>query len=90
VYRVANGERLKLAVRAAEKIRPPGPLEPTDWWMRFTLGNFDAVHGPNMTLAERNGLLDGLVGFGKAWDPWTPASRAEAAQVIWNLGTLGG
>lgn len=85
---VTRAQLVTLAVRSVQKVRPPGLLAPPDWWMRFTLGSFDQVHGPTMTLAERNGLLDGLVGFGKGWDPWAPASRGEAAQVLWNAMTL--
>ncbi|MCZ7662922.1 MAG: hypothetical protein M5U22_08330 [Thermoleophilia bacterium] len=49
------------------------------------MGPFDAVHGPTMLRAELNGPLDGLVGYGRKWDPWVPATRGEAAQVLWNV-----
>ena len=40
-----------------------------------------------MLRAELNGLVDGLVGYGSggAWDPWRTATRAEAAQALWNF-----
>jgi len=50
-----------------------------------TLGNFDRVHAPAMRMAEYLGILDGLVGFGKGWDPWAPATRAEVAQILSGL-----
>jgi hypothetical protein len=85
---VTRAQLVTLAVRAVEKLRQPGLLVPGEWWMTYTLGNFDPTHAPSMSLAERNGLLDGVVGFGKGWNPWTPATRAEAAQVLWNAMTL--
>jgi hypothetical protein len=36
--------------------------------------------------AEWSGLLDGVVDYySKTWDPSAPATRGEAAQIIWNL-----
>ncbi|MHB8870115.1 MAG: S-layer homology domain-containing protein [Thermoleophilia bacterium] len=50
-----------------------------------SLGDFDPAHTENMRVAEFNGLLDGLAGFGPAWDPWAPATRGEVAQVLANV-----
>jgi hypothetical protein len=50
-----------------------------------TVGDFDPGHAPFMPLAEYNGLLDGLVGFDRGWDPWLPATRGEVAQILWNV-----
>jgi hypothetical protein len=85
---VSRAQLATFAVRTVQTLREPGLLVPGEPWMTSTLGNFDPTHGPAMTLAERNGLLDGLVGFGKNWDPWAPATRAEAAQVLWNAMTI--
>ncbi|MHB0980661.1 MAG: S-layer homology domain-containing protein [Thermoleophilia bacterium] len=85
---VTRAQLVTLAVRAAHQLRESGLLVPGEWWMTYTLGNFDPTHAPAMSLAERNGLLDGLVGFRKSWDPWGAATRGEAAQVLWNLMTL--
>jgi len=38
-----------------------------------------------MRIAEYNGLLTGLQGFGMGWDPWPAASRGECAQILWNV-----
>jgi hypothetical protein len=51
------------------------------------LGSYYSVppHGPNVRAAEWNGLLSGLIGFGPGWNPGAKATRAEAAQIMWNL-----
>ena len=76
-------------VRAAQLLKP----ESFDWldrvpgvdgyfFFRSSLGEFSRVHAHNMALAEQNGLLDGIVGYGPAWDPWAPITRGEAAQLL--------
>ncbi len=50
-----------------------------------SVGDFSATHTPYMRIAEYNGLLAGLQGFGPGWDPWQTASRGECAQILWNL-----
>ena len=47
---------------------------------------FDPIHGLGLRLAEYNGLLVGVLGFGADWDPWKYASRGEVAQMLWNAG----
>jgi hypothetical protein len=49
------------------------------------MGDFDADHGPTLRIAEYNGLLDGLQGYGPDWDPWAGATRGEAAQILANF-----
>lgn len=48
----------------------------------------DKDHGQNAKLAEVNGILDGIDLQG--WDLWAPASRAEVAQMLYNMVALGG
>jgi hypothetical protein len=48
-------------------------------------GGFSSDHADNLALAECNGLLSGLVGYGHTWNPWSFASRGEVAQMPWNL-----
>jgi len=74
-------------VRAAEKYRPDLLAGLTGW--PGVLGEFDPVYAPYLTRAEWAGLVDGLVGYGKTWDPFKKASRGEAAQVLWNLASWG-
>ena len=46
----------------------------------------DATHGPNVKLADYNGLLGGLQ-TGSSPAAWLAgnATRGEVAQVLWNL-----
>jgi hypothetical protein len=73
-----------MVVRALLALRPES-LEAVPAGFVGTLGVLDPEHGPNLRLAEYNGLAQGLVGFGSGWDPWANMSRAEAAQVLWNV-----
>lgn len=50
-----------------------------------SVGNFSETHAPYMRIAEYNGLLSGLQGFGPGWDPWQTATRGECAQILWNV-----
>lgn len=66
---------------------PPGRLVlhtvPADFV--GSLGTFDPTHGPAARTAEYAGLLHGLAQFDQDWNPWAPATRGEAAQLLWNL-----
>lgn len=73
VVRIARADQLLAA--------PPATF-------RGTFGNFSAAHAENMRWAEHNGLLQGIVGFGRAWDPLAPMTRAEVAQVLANLDAM--
>jgi hypothetical protein len=46
-------------------------------------GDFSAVHGPAARLAQYNGLLREVAL--PANDPWRPATRGEAAAILFNL-----
>ena len=86
---ITRAQLVTLLVRAADMLKPgyvPG-VSPSDL-ARGTLGEFDSTHWKSMVRAEWAGLLDGLVGFGPNWDPWKPATRAEAAQMLWNLASM--
>jgi hypothetical protein len=48
-------------------------------------GNFDSTHAFNLAIAQDNGLMDGLLGYGREWDPWRAATRGEGARLLWNL-----
>lgn len=56
---------------------------PSGW--EGSIGAFSQTHAPSMRIAEYNGLLAGLQGFGPGWDPWSTASRGECAQILWNV-----
>ena len=81
---LTRAQMVTLVVRAADQLRP-WLLGPISGASTGTLGLFDKTHGPTLAQAEWGGLLDGLVGFAKTWDPWRAASRAETAEVLWNL-----
>ena len=73
-----------MVVRAAHSLEPERLAEPL---LDFTcsLPDFSPEHWPNLRVAEYNGLLDHLEGFDAAWDPWEPGTRAEVAQILWDL-----
>lgn len=88
---LTRAQLVTLVVRAADKFRPELLAGPsldslsTHGDLMSTLGIFDQAHGFNLRRAEWGGLLDGLVGFTRTWNPWQAATRGEAAQVLWNL-----
>lgn len=52
-------------------------------WVSRRVGCLSAV-----SLAVRgqyNGLVNGVIGYGRTWSPWLPATRGEGARVLWNL-----
>ncbi len=75
-----------MIVRAAQNLKPGVLRNPPGGYVSSE-GNFDPTHGPNLTIAEYNGLTDGLVGYGRGlnWNPWQNSTRAECAQMLWNL-----
>ena len=86
---IGRAQVITMMVRAAQALRP-GSLATPGAGFPGSLGNFSSDHASAARIAEFNGLLDGLVGFGSAWDPWQPATRGEVAQMLWNLlGRLG-
>lgn len=82
-----RAQLVTLTVRAADRLRPglllDTPFSPT--YYTPLPRNFDPTHARNLEVAEDNGLLDGLLGYGWEWDPWQAATRAEGGQVLWNL-----
>lgn len=81
---IKRAQVVTMIVRAVQNLRP-GVLVTPPAGYTGSLGNFDPEHGPNMRIAEFNGMLTGLIGFGPAWSPWTAATRGETAQMLWNL-----
>ena len=82
---LTRAQMITLAVRAADKLRPG--LLPQIALKDFpgALGPFDRAHAHDVARAQWGGLLVGLAGYSTSWGPWRAASRAEAAQVLWNL-----
>jgi len=88
---LTRAQLMTLLVRGIDKVKPgvlgTPPMTGYPQGYPGALGPFDPTHAPFMLRAELNGLVDGLVGygFGGKWDPWRPATRAEAAQALWNF-----
>jgi len=80
---LSRAQAMTIAVRAAQRLdaRDLKPL-PIGYRGRFA-GFDDPTHGQNARLAEANHLLAGI--DLSRWDPWTPATRSEAALIVWNL-----
>lgn len=82
---IKRAQVVTMIVRGANKIWPDLLQTPPSGWTGELSSFTDATHGASMRIAEFNGLLDGLFGFGKGWDPWRLATRGEVAQMLWNL-----
>lgn len=81
---IKRAQLVTMIVRAVQNLRPEVLLTPPPSY-RCSLGDFSPDHADNARMAEYNGLLAGLMGFGPSWDPWKTASRGEAAQMLFNL-----
>ena len=81
---VTRAQMVTMMVRAAQSLKP-GLLQAPPAGRQAQVTGFSPVHDQNLRLAEYNGLLAGLQGYGSAWDPWADATRGECAQVLWNL-----
>jgi hypothetical protein len=80
---LTRAQAMTIAVRAAQKLRARD-LKPLPIGYQGRFASFDdPIHGQNAKLAEANDLLAGIDLRG--WDPWTPATRSEAALIVWNL-----
>jgi len=81
---ITRAQVVSMIVRAVDRLYPRLLTTPPPGY-GGSLGDFYPEHGQNMRIAEFNGLLTGLLGFGRTWDPWSAASRGETAQMLWNL-----
>ena len=81
---LSRAQLITMTVRTIQALEP-GRLHEVPAGYVGSLGDFSTVHGPAMRIAEYNGLLSGLAGFGSGWNPWNIATRGEIAQVIDNL-----
>ena len=84
---ITRAQMTTMIVRAANMLWPGLLDTPPAGWTGAMSSFTDGTHGPNLHMAEYNGLLEGLSGFGKSWDPWKYATRGEVAQMLWNLMT---
>ena len=79
---ITGAQVVTMIVRGAQNVLPPGTLATPPAGYAGSLPDFSDIHSPNMRVAEYNGLLAGLQGFGASWDPLKSASRGEVAQML--------
>lgn len=84
---VSRAQLATILIRALRTLDSSGLAEPSASFVSC-LGDIDPSHDDDMRIAEYNGLLGGLDGFGSSWDPWAPATRGEVAQLLYNLLSL--
>ncbi len=46
------------------------------------LGEFSMDHQRTMAVAEANGLLAGIEGYGETWNPWAMATRGRPLRSL--------
>jgi len=78
---ITRAQVVTMLVRGTEQLAPTALADPPAVYLG-TMGDFSADHGPAMRSAEYNGLLAGIVGFGRYWNPWQAATRGEVAQML--------
>ena len=84
---VTRAQFVTMIVRALRTLSPSALAEPPAGFVS-AVGTFSPTHDESMTIAEYNGLLAGLEGYGAAWNPWAPATRGEVAQMLRNVSQL--
>jgi len=84
---VARAQAVSLIVGALERYRP-GVLSRPPRGFSCTMAS--GIHRSHARIAEYNGLLEGLVGFGPEWDPKLAVSRGEVAEMVWATMRLAG
>lgn len=80
---ITRQQVITMIVRAGSQVLQPPPSS-----YRGVLSYGDPTHGQNIRLAEYNHLLDGIVSSGGGLTGWNTAgnaTRAECAQMLWNL-----
>ena len=87
---ISRVQLITMAMRAARTMKPNALKDPPIGYTGSLPGFDSPDHAANLRLAEYSGLLTGLTGYGPGWDPWLDASRAEAAQVMWNVYRVAG
>lgn len=76
--RISLAQMVTMATRASGRDLAAPPASYQSLW-----GDFDGTHGPVARRAQYNGLLRELAL--PAGDPWRPATRGEAAGLLFNL-----
>lgn len=81
---ITRAQAVTMVYRGARQLHPGLLAQPPAGWSG-SLGNFSPTHQAAMQALEFNGILAQLEGFGPGWDPWQQASRAEVAEILWQL-----
>lgn len=81
---IRRDQVVSMMVRGAESLYPGVLSDPRPGAPSLFTGVAEP-HGQNLRIAEHNGLLNGLIGMGSAWDVTATATRGEVAQMLWNL-----
>jgi hypothetical protein len=84
---VTRAQLVTMVMRALRTLNPGAIADPPAGFAP-AMGSFSSTHDESMRVAEYNGLLAGLQGYGAAWDPWAPATRGEVAQMLRNVAQL--
>lgn len=85
---ISRAQVVTMIVRAARSLRPGALEAPSAGYAAAVARTGVAAHDDSLRVAEYNGLLAGLTGFGPMWDPWANASRGEVAEMLWALMNL--
>ncbi len=81
---IRRDQVVSMIVRAAVS-EAPGVLQNPPPGHPSYFAGVPEPHGANLRIAEYNGLMAGLTGFGSGWSESQNASRGEVAQMLWNL-----
>lgn len=73
-----------MIVRSAQRLDPGRLAQPPADYASLVPA-FSDIHGPNLRIAQYNGLLRLLEGYGATWNPWAKATRGGVAQMLFNL-----
>jgi beta propeller repeat protein len=87
---ITRAQVLTMFVRAANNLRPGFLADPPAGYTGSVPTYTSPDHAQNLKIAEFNGLLDHIQGFGSSWNPGASADRAECAQFMWNYILLAG
>jgi hypothetical protein len=82
--KLTRAQMVTVLVRAVRELSPATLLTPPDDFVGSVIGA-PLVHAESLRVAEYNGLLDSLVGFGPHWHPNSFARRGEVIQLLHEL-----
>ncbi len=82
--RLTRAQMVTVIVRALRALAPQSLETPPEGYVGSVLG-VPAAHAENLRMAEFNGLLDGLQGFGPTWDVNDFARRGEVVQMLYEV-----